>query len=236
MASPLEMENVSLDKEEPKKANFPLDVAEQTALLARTREHFQVIQVLTLALAVLALMVPFIPLWCKFNVVLTQGVQIGLNQMLIDHWVAFSEVDVSACRRFNVPDSVCLSAADFHLAGMSVTAIQLQIVWLVALVITVYNVANLHNLVRRKQWRWAQVEVRGRQFLHLVVPCFYYFAVMIWWVLSKAYSREAFSYQLGVSIALVVGISQSLLSLYYYRQRLRQDEAETPNYFVIPSN
>ena len=67
-SSALEMENVSLGKEETKRPKFPLDVSEQTALLTATREHYQVIQVLNLGLLILALMVPFIPLWCKFNV------------------------------------------------------------------------------------------------------------------------------------------------------------------------
>ena len=68
------------------------------------------------------------------------------------------------------------------------------------------------------------------------MPCFYFLSVVLWWGLAKVYSREQFQYQLGFAIALVVGTAQSLFSLYYYRQRLKQDEAETPNYFVIPSN
>jgi len=108
-----ELENVTL--EDSKRPRFPLDVAEQTVLLAATREHFQVIQVLNIASLVVALMVPFVPLWCKY-----QGVPIGLNQMLLGEWVDLGTVTSVACLLFNVNAEVCVSATTFYHAGIAV--------------------------------------------------------------------------------------------------------------------
>lgn len=114
--STFELENVTL--EDPKKPRFPLDVAEQTVLLAATREHFQVIQVLNIALLVVALMVPFVPLWCKY-----QGVPIGLNEMMLGEWIGLGTVTSVNCIRFNVNVEVCVSATTFYHAGTAVLSI-----------------------------------------------------------------------------------------------------------------
>lgn len=105
-----EAENVNSG--DGKRANYPLDVAEQTMLLAVTREHFQVIQVLDIALLVMAMMVPFLPLWCKYH-----GVGIGLNRMMLGEWVGFGDVTELTCTKLNVTTEVCGSAVDFYRAG-----------------------------------------------------------------------------------------------------------------------
>lgn len=104
------------------------------------------------------------------------------------------------------------------------------------MVVTLYNVANLHSRVQVKHWRWSEFEVGARQFLHLVAPCLYFSAIALWWVISNCYSRSQLNYEMGIAVALLTGIAQSLLGLYYYRQRLNQDQAETPNYFMVPSS
>ena len=158
MASPssnsnFELENVTLD--EPKKPRFPMDVAEQTVLLATTREHFQVIQVLNIALLVVALMVPFVPLWCKY-----QGVHIGLNQMMLGEWMDLGKVTTLVCVLLNVNEEVCMSATTFYHAGITVLPRQFEVMWVLAMLLTLYNIANLHSRIHAKHWKWSEFEVR----------------------------------------------------------------------------
>lgn len=104
------------------------------------------------------------------------------------------------------------------------------------MLLTGYNVVNLHSRIYVKHWSWSEVEVSATQFLHLVTPCVYFLCTALWWVVAQCHSRSQLHYELGPGVALLIALGQSLLGLYYYRQRLNQDKAETPNYFMVPSS